>query len=72
MADNSKLRQEQKRQSRLRNKKTTIQISTDNKDKIKRIQAELGFASIDETIDEIVSEYNYVQQNREGNKNDSD
>jgi len=72
VADNSKLRQEQKRQSRLRNKKTTIQISTDNKDKIKRIQAELGFASIDETIDEIVSEYNYVQQNREGNKNDSD
>ncbi|MDI4652632.1 MULTISPECIES: hypothetical protein [Pseudoalteromonas] len=72
MADNSKLRQEQKRQSRLRNKKTTIQINTDNKDKIKRIQAELGFASIDETIDEIVSEYNYVQQNREGNKNDSD
>ncbi|MEJ6534092.1 MULTISPECIES: hypothetical protein [Pseudoalteromonas] len=72
MADNSKMRQEQKRQSRLRNNKTTIQISISNKDKIKKIQAELGFDSIDETIDEIVSEYNYVQQNREGNKHDSD
>lgn len=72
MADNSKMRQEQKRQSRLRNNKTTIQISISNKDKIKKIQAELGFDSLDETIDEIVSEYNYVKQNREGNKHDSD
>ena len=64
LADNSKLRQEQKRLSRVRNKKTTIQISHDIKDEIVNIQNEFGFRSIDEALDEIVTEYLYTKNSK--------
>lgn len=64
LADNSKLRQEQKRLSRMRNKKTTIQISHDIKDEIVNIQKEFGFRSIDEALDEIVTEYLYTKNSK--------
>ena len=53
----SKTRQEQKRQSRLRNNKTTIQVSVTNKERLVSIKKKLGYESNDEALDYILCEY---------------
>ena len=50
-------RQEQKRQSRLRNNKTTIQLTRGNKQRLSDIQSNQGFDTLDEALDEVLTEY---------------
>lgn len=53
----SKNRQEQKRLSRLRNNKSTMQIRVGLKEQLQRIKERLGYNSLDEALDHILSEY---------------
>lgn len=50
-------RQEQKKQSRIRNNKTTIQLSRALKDRLGKIKDTKGFDSLEEALDEVISEY---------------
>ena len=60
---NENLRQKQKRLSRERNNKTTIQLNRGNKNRLQAIKLNEGFDTIDEALDEVLSFYEDEKRN---------
>ncbi|MDN3380945.1 MULTISPECIES: hypothetical protein [unclassified Pseudoalteromonas] len=60
---NESLRQRQKRLSRERNNKTTIQLNRGNKMRLEKIKLSEGFDTVDEALDEVLSFYEDEKRN---------
>lgn len=60
---NESLRQKQKRLSRERNNKTTIQLNRGNKMRLEKIKLSEGFDTVDEALDEVLSFYEDEKRN---------